>query len=75
MPENSSANTSNISSNPFFQQLVKISQQLDDALKDSRKKDEIIHSLTEQINDLTEQVEAANTTIASLTEQITLMAA
>ncbi|OLU40833.1 hypothetical protein BM735_04980, partial [Erysipelotrichaceae bacterium NYU-BL-F16] len=68
MPENSSANTSNISSNPFFQQLVKISQQLDDALKDSRKKDEIIHSLTEQ-------VEAANTTIASLTEQITLMAA
>ncbi|OLU41472.1 IS66 family transposase zinc-finger binding domain-containing protein, partial [Ileibacterium valens] len=40
-----------------------------DAVNDiSRKKDEIIHSLTEQ-------VEAANTTIASLTEQITLMAA
>ncbi|OLU37114.1 IS66 family transposase zinc-finger binding domain-containing protein, partial [Ileibacterium valens] len=75
MPENSSADTSNISSNPLFQQLVKISRQLDQALEDSRKKDDIIRSLTEKIDVLTEQVDAANTTIVSLTEQITLMAA
>ncbi|OLU42487.1 IS66 family transposase zinc-finger binding domain-containing protein, partial [Ileibacterium valens] len=75
MPENSSADTSNISSNPLFQQLVKISRQLDQALEDSRKKDDIIRSLTEKIDVLTEQIDAANTTIVSLTEQITLMAA
>lgn len=75
MPENSSADTSNISSNPLFQQLVKIGRQLDQALEDSRKKDDIIRSLTEKIDVLTEQVDAANTTIVSLTEQITLMAA
>lgn len=75
MARNTSAGTSNISQNELFQQLVAINKKLDKALTEIEAKDALNRKLTAQVADLTAQLNAANASVASLSEQITLMAA
>lgn len=79
MPE---INTSNISENQLFHELVELNKtlrkltiQYEKAQIENESNQKLIQSLKEMIENLNEQLDQANATIISLSEQIKLMAA
>lgn len=72
MPE---TNTSNISENPFFHQLIEMNKSLDKLTIQLAKAQEENERLNETIRTLTEQLAQANAANADLAAQLKLMAA